>query len=73
MNESQRILVQSHISALEAEAAAERLGLAARANHPKKPSVRAALGRRLIAVGAAIASGPIVDDPCPDAEAAHPA
>ena len=72
MNESQRILVQSHISALEAEAAAERLGLAARANHPKKPSVRAALGRGLIAAGAAIASRPIVDDPCPDAEG-HPA
>ncbi|HEV8490197.1 MAG TPA: hypothetical protein VGQ58_10460 [Candidatus Limnocylindrales bacterium] len=68
---TQRILVRSHISALEAEAAAERLGLAARANHPRKPSVRAVLGRGMIAVGAAIASTPIVDDPCADAGAAR--
>jgi hypothetical protein len=74
MNETQqRILVRSHISALEAEAVAERLGVTARANQPKKPSVRAVLGRGLIAVGATIASTPIVDEPCPDVEAAHPA
>jgi len=66
---AQRILVHSHIAALEAEAAAERLARAARATGPK-PSLRAALGRGLIAIGTAIA--PIsVDDPRPDAGAAH--
>jgi hypothetical protein len=69
----QQILVRSHISALEAEAAAKRLGVTARANQPKKPSIRATLGRGLIAIGAAIASTPIVDEPCSDVEAAHPA
>jgi hypothetical protein len=71
---TQQILVRSHISALEAEARDERLALVARANqpnHPKNPSVRAALGRGLIAIGAAIASTPITDDPCPDVGAAH--
>jgi hypothetical protein len=63
-------LVNSRIAALEAEAAAERLAAAAHVNDPK-PSVRAALGRRLIAIGAAIASPPIIDDPCADAGAAH--
>ncbi len=54
----QRNLVQSHIAALTAEAAAERLAVAARANDPT-PSVRAALGHRLIAIGAAIAASPV--------------
>ena len=58
----QRSLVNLHIAALEAEAAAERLAAAAHVNNPR-PSVRAALGRRMIAVGAAIAATP-VDDPC---------
>ena len=66
----QRSLVNSHITALQAEAAAERLAVAAHVNDAK-PSVRAALGRRLIAIGAAIASPPIIDDPCADAGAAH--
>jgi hypothetical protein len=73
---TQQILVRSHISALEAEARDERVALVARANranHPKGPSIRATLGRGLIAIGAAIASTPIVDEPCPDVEAAHPA
>ena len=71
---TQQILVRSHIYALEAEARDERLALAARANqsnHPKNPSVRAALGRGLISIGAAIASTPIPDDPCPDMGAGH--
>jgi hypothetical protein len=67
----QNTLVNSHIAALEAEAAAERLAVAAHVNDPK-PSVRAALGRRLIAIGAAIAATP-VDEPCPDAGAGNPA
>jgi len=57
----QNNLVNSHIAALEAEAAAERLAVAAHTNEPK-PSVRTALGRRLIAIGAAIAATP-VDEP----------
>jgi len=69
---AQRILVHSHIAALEAEAAAERLAVATRANQ-RAPSVRAALGHRLIAIGMAMAARPIVDDPCPDAEIGHPA
>jgi hypothetical protein len=65
----QRNLVNSHIAALEAEAAAQRLAAAAHVNDPK-PSIRAALGRRLIAIGAAIATTP-VDEPCPDAGAGN--
>jgi hypothetical protein len=65
-------LVSSHIAALEAEATARRLAAAAHVKGPK-PSIRAALGRRLIAIGAAIATTPIVDDPCPDAGAGNPA
>jgi hypothetical protein len=67
----QRNLVHSHIAALTAEAAAERLALAVRQSDPK-PSVRAALGHWLIAIGAAIAATP-VEEPCPDTGAAHPA
>lgn len=67
----QRNLVHSHIAALEAEAAAERMAVRARAGDPR-PSVRAALGRRLIAIGASIAATP-VDEPCPDPGAGHPA
>ena len=67
----QNNLVNSHIAALEAEAAAERLAVAAHVNDPK-PSVRAALGRRLIALGALVAATP-VDEPCPDAGAGNPA
>lgn len=66
---AQRILVHSHIAALEAEAAAERLARGARAAE-SKPSIRAALGRGLIAIGSAIAPSP-VDEPCPDIGAAH--
>jgi hypothetical protein len=71
---TQQILVRSHISALEAEATAERLALAGRANHPnqsRNSSVRAGVGRSLIALGAALASTPLPDDPCPDMGAAH--
>jgi hypothetical protein len=68
----QRNLVNSHIAALEAEAAAQRLAATAHVNDPK-PSIREALGRRLIAIGAAIATTPIVDDPCADAGAGNPA
>jgi hypothetical protein len=67
----QNNLVNSHIAELQAEAAAERLAVAAHVNDPK-PSVRAALGRRLIAVGAAIAASS-VEEPCPDAGAGTPA
>ena len=66
----QNNLVNSHIAALEAEAAAERLAVAAHVNEPQA-SVRAVLGRRLIALGALVAATPIVDDPCADAGAAH--
>jgi hypothetical protein len=65
----QRNLVHSHIAALTAEAAAERLAVAARQGDAK-PSVRAALGHRLVAIGAAIAAMP-VDEPCPDTGAGH--
>lgn len=65
----QNNLVNSHIAALEAEAAAERLAVAAHNNEPK-PSVRTALGRRLIAIGAAIAATP-VDEPHPDTGAGN--
>lgn len=64
---AQRILVHSHIAALEAEAAAERLAHTARPTGPK-PSIRAALGRGLIAIGTMIAARP-VDDPSADAGA----
>lgn len=67
----QRNLVNSHIAALQAEAATERLASAARQSEPK-PSARAALGHRLIAIGAAIAATP-VDEPCPDTLGGHPA
>lgn len=67
----QNNLVNSHIAALEAEAAAERLAAAAHVNDAR-PSVRAVLGRGLIAIGAAIAATP-VDDPCPDTGAGNPA
>lgn len=67
----QNNLVNSHIAALEAEAAAERLSVAAHADDAR-PSVRAALGRRLIAIGMAIAPTP-VDEPCPDTGAGNPA
>jgi hypothetical protein len=60
---AQRILVHSHIATLEAEAAAERLARSARADDPRV-SVRAALGRGLIAAGRTIA--PPVEDPCPE-------
>ena len=65
----QRILVHSHIAALEAEAAAERQLRAARAVEPRA-SVRAALGRGLIAIGTAIAAAP-VDEPSAEAGAAR--
>lgn len=68
---TQQNLVHSHIAALEAEPAAERMSLAARAGDPR-PSVRATLGHRLIAIGAAIAATP-VDELCPDTGASHPA
>ncbi|MDQ2966581.1 MAG: hypothetical protein M3R57_12120 [Chloroflexota bacterium] len=67
----QQNLVNTHIAGLEAEAAAERLALAARVHHPK-PSRRAALGQRLIAIGEATAATP-VDEPCPDTGAGNPA
>jgi hypothetical protein len=67
----QRNLVDTHIAGLEAEAAAERLARTARATEPR-PSVRAAVGRRLIAVGTAIAPAP-PDEPCPDTGAGQPA
>lgn len=66
----QQTFVHAHIAALEAEALAERLAVAAQHSDPK-PSVREALGRKLIAVGALIAATPSVDDPCADAGAAH--
>lgn len=65
----QRTLVESHIAGLQAEAAAERLALAAHANDPR-PSVRTALGHRLIALGTAIAAT-AVDEPSPDTGAAR--
>jgi hypothetical protein len=67
----QRNLVQTHIAGLEAEAAAERLARSARAPDPR-PSVRAAVGRRLVALGTAIA--PVArEEPCPDTGAGQPA
>lgn len=71
---AQRILVHSHMAALEAEAAGERLARAARAarTNDAKPSVRAALGRRLISVGRVIAATP-AEEPCPEAGAGHSA
>ena len=66
---AQRILVHSHMATLEADAAAERMARAARAAEPRT-SVRAALGRGLIAIGTAIAPRP-VEDARPDPSAAH--
>jgi hypothetical protein len=62
---AQRILVQTHIAALEADAASMRLARTARAAAPKA-SIRAALGRALIAVGTALAAAPI-EEPRRDA------
>ena len=67
----QRNLVHTHIASLEAEAAAERLVRASRAADPRR-SVRAAVGRRLITIGTAIAPASR-DEPCPDTGAGQPA
>lgn len=67
----QRNLVNTHIAGLEAEAAAERLARSGRAPDGRPP-VRSAVGRRMIAVGTAIASAPL-DEPSPDTGAGQPA
>lgn len=67
----QRNLVHTHIADLQAEAAAERLVRATRAALPR-PSVRIVIGRRLIAIGTAIAPAPL-DERCADTGAGQPA
>lgn len=67
----QRNLVNTHIAGLEAEAAAEHLVRTSRATDPRR-SMRAAIGRGLIAIGTAIAAKP-VEEPRPDTGAGTPA
>ena len=73
MDSMQRNLVQSHITALAAEAADERLAAAARnaGAGARKPSIRSALGHQLMTLGATIAAAPKVDDPCAEGGAAQ--
>lgn len=66
----QQITVGHRIAALKAEAADERLAASARAA-PAGASIRRALGRRLISIGAAIAQGRVADDPCTDTAGAQ--
>jgi len=67
----QRNLVHTHIADLQAEAAAERLVRTARATDPRS-SLRTAVGRRLVAIGTAIAPAQL-DEPCPETGAGQPA